>query len=351
MVSVCSLTSCKDYDDDIQNLQGQIDAIKKAIESIQALINSGSVITNVEQTTNDVKVTLSNSTSFNLTNGAAGKDGAPGTAWTIGSDGYWYKDGVKTEYYALGTAGEKGDKGDQGDQGEQGEKGEDGAAAQGKYYVINAETMCLDLYEDGVLVKAGVVDLTEMEDDSVVAVLDGDNLVLTNGDVVLDGYILVHIARVTPATPSANNLNIDNYPVESATFDLCNAEDVYKQTTWIQTINRSIRTTLVGNTEINPVKYYFVPGVVEVFDAKENKTWYITPKSGAADIAYDDLSDKYIVTMPVHNYGTQAELNTLLNECAVDYASNAFNNVALYATDDLTRLTYTQFVYTREAKR
>lgn len=55
--------------------------------------------------------------------------------------------------------------------------------------------------------------------------------------------------------------------------------------------------------------------------------------------------------MPVHNYGTQAELNTLLNECAVDYASNAFNNVALYATDDLTRLTYTQFVYTREAKR
>ena len=182
MVSVSSLTSCKDYDDDIQNLQGQNDANKKAIESIQALINSGSVITNVEQTTNGVKVTLSNSTSFNLTNGAAGKDGAPGTAWTIGSDGYWYKDGVKTEYYALGTAGEKGDKGDQGDQGEQGEKGEDGAAAQGKYYVINAETMCLDLYEDGVLVKAGVVDLTEMEDDSVVAVLDGDNLVLTNVD-------------------------------------------------------------------------------------------------------------------------------------------------------------------------
>ena len=44
--STSTFVSCKDYDDDIQNLQAQIDANKKAISDIQALISSGSVITN-----------------------------------------------------------------------------------------------------------------------------------------------------------------------------------------------------------------------------------------------------------------------------------------------------------------
>ena len=47
----------------------------------------------------------------------------------IGSDGYWYINGTKTDYKASGEQGEqgeKGDKGDKGDSGEQGEKGSDG---------------------------------------------------------------------------------------------------------------------------------------------------------------------------------------------------------------------------------
>ena len=67
--STSTFVSCKDYDDDIQSLQAQIDANKKSIESIEALIKSGSVITNVEQSTNGVKVTLSDGKTFNLTNG------------------------------------------------------------------------------------------------------------------------------------------------------------------------------------------------------------------------------------------------------------------------------------------
>ena len=43
--STGTFTSCKDYDDDIKDLQGQIDANKTAIDQINALINSGSVIT------------------------------------------------------------------------------------------------------------------------------------------------------------------------------------------------------------------------------------------------------------------------------------------------------------------
>ena len=58
---------------------------------------------------------------------------------TIGSDGYWYIDGVKTEYKAQGEKGEKGDQGETGPQGPQGPKGEDGKDATGIYYYPGTE--------------------------------------------------------------------------------------------------------------------------------------------------------------------------------------------------------------------
>ena len=61
---------------------------------------------------------------------SCGKDGQSNTPTIeIGSDGYWYINGTKTDYKAngeKGEQGEKGDKGDKGDSGEQGEKGSDG---------------------------------------------------------------------------------------------------------------------------------------------------------------------------------------------------------------------------------
>ena len=96
-----TLQSCKDYDDDIQNLQQQIDANSKAIKAIEDLIKNGSVITNVAEADNGVTVTLSDGKKFTIANGKDGEAGTPGTAWTIGADGYWVKDGVITEFYAL----------------------------------------------------------------------------------------------------------------------------------------------------------------------------------------------------------------------------------------------------------
>ena len=60
VASVSTFTSCKDYDDDIQNLQTQIDANKSTLEKISELIKSGSVITNVEKASSGVTVKLSN---------------------------------------------------------------------------------------------------------------------------------------------------------------------------------------------------------------------------------------------------------------------------------------------------
>lgn len=88
--SVGTFTSCKDYDDDINNLQTQIDGLRKSLDEIKKLIESGSVITSVAPINNGVKVTMSNGKTFEITNG---KDGANGTVWTINEQGYWVKDG------------------------------------------------------------------------------------------------------------------------------------------------------------------------------------------------------------------------------------------------------------------
>ena len=125
--------SCSDdYDDDISRLEQEIAANAAAIQQIQDLVKSGSVISNVESSANGVTVTLSNGKTFEITNGTNGIDGTPGTVWTIGDDDYWYQDGVKTEYLARGPQGEQGiqgpqgEKGEKGDTGAQGEKGEKG---------------------------------------------------------------------------------------------------------------------------------------------------------------------------------------------------------------------------------
>lgn len=62
-------------------------------------------------------------------NGKDGVDGADGMdadVWTIGPDGYWYKNGVKTDYRAIGYDGKDGKDGEKGVQGVQGEKGDKG---------------------------------------------------------------------------------------------------------------------------------------------------------------------------------------------------------------------------------
>ena len=85
------VTSCKDYDDQINNLQQQIDANKKLIEQIQTLITNGSVIKDVQSVDGGIKIVLSNGKDYTITNGKDGKDGA---AWTI-KDGYWCLNGEK----------------------------------------------------------------------------------------------------------------------------------------------------------------------------------------------------------------------------------------------------------------
>ena len=165
IASVSTFTSCKDYDDDISNLQSQIDALSKTLSELQTKINDGGILKSVESDGNGgiiVTVTKNGTdTSYNIKQGEQGAAGKDADVWKIGEDGYWYKNDTKTEYYALGTKGDKGE--------------------DGKYYVPTPNTGTFWVYGDGdkAAYDSKIV-YTATNEDVITAVWDNDNLTLTN---------------------------------------------------------------------------------------------------------------------------------------------------------------------------
>ncbi len=176
-LSTVTYVGCKDYDDDIDNLQTQIDAVKVSLEELQTKVNSGSVITNVVKEENGITVTLSDGKSYVLTNGkdgADGKNGADADVWTIG---------VKTEYKAVGVDGAPGADGSAGEEGVAGENG--------KYYVPNKETGCFDIYQDGKLLEPTDISWkTAASEGGITAVLNGNVLTLQGVEGAPEGVAI-----------------------------------------------------------------------------------------------------------------------------------------------------------------
>ena len=106
--STGTFVSCKDYDDDIDNIYKELSTLKGDLSALQAKVNEGKWITSLAPTTGGFTVTFSDNTSYTITNGKDGAAGADAVKWEIGTDGFWYKNDVKTEYQAVGQAGEAG---------------------------------------------------------------------------------------------------------------------------------------------------------------------------------------------------------------------------------------------------
>lgn len=128
------LSSCKDYDDDIDQLRQEVAVNKSAIEDINSKIAAGAILESVEPnaTNTGIIVTVTkNGTkqTFEIKNGVNGTDA---DVWTIEQDAngayMWAKNGVLTQYPAQGPKGDQGDKGETGAQGPQGPAGEQGPA-------------------------------------------------------------------------------------------------------------------------------------------------------------------------------------------------------------------------------
>lgn len=174
-----TFTSCKDYDDDIDNLQGQITSLKTTVDAIDAAVKSGSVIKSVTPVTNGIKITLSNNQEYTITNGAdgakgdkgdKGDPGAPGSVVTIGDNGNWFINGVDTQLPARGPQGETGPAGPQGPQGETGPAGKDGA-----YYYPGEDGFWHEVDGDTDM----VTDMTWLPSGTITAVWNPDTQVVT----------------------------------------------------------------------------------------------------------------------------------------------------------------------------
>lgn len=128
------MVSCSDYDDDINSLNERVDALEKTVAELQKAIEAGAVITNVENTENGVKVTLSDGKTFEVKNGTNGVDGKPGSVVSIDEEGYWCIDNVRQTDKNGNPYKAQGEKGETGEAGQPGADGKDGC-----WYEPNAD--------------------------------------------------------------------------------------------------------------------------------------------------------------------------------------------------------------------
>ena len=125
--STGTFTSCKDYDDDIDNLQTQIDDVKNAVSALESEIKNGKYATDIAKAGNGILVTWNDGSTTTIEN-TDGEDGKDGTVVTMGDNGNWFIDGQDTGVSYKGEKGDKGDQGEQGPAGPQGPQGEQGPA-------------------------------------------------------------------------------------------------------------------------------------------------------------------------------------------------------------------------------
>lgn len=189
------LSSCKDYDDDINQLRTEVAENKSAIQNIKDQIAAGAILKDVQQTANGLKVIVTKNgadVTYDITNGAKGDKGDAGTpadVWTIVKDNgkyMWAKNGNVTEFPAQGPQGEQGIQGDPGTPGTPGTPGATGAP--GNYwapndngtklieFAWNAETK---KYEETGKEKAIAITVEGDKTPTITAINDGNYVYLT----------------------------------------------------------------------------------------------------------------------------------------------------------------------------
>ena len=254
-VSSTFLTSCKDYDDDINNLQSQIDANKDAIAKLQTLVGNGQFITGVTKTDDGLVFSLANEGTPITIPAVNGKNG---TVVTMGDNGNWFLDDVDS---GKPWKGEKGDTGAQGPAGSAGSVGP--AGKDGAYYVPNPDGYWHKI--DGKVDTK--TDQPWLPVGTITAVCDGTYVTLYN----VAGYengIKLPMSPSFVASLSYIPTNIDSKLGEIAFFPVIGTDDDSKLATGKYEYNwnnEALSTTMVNGWcdfafKVNPsnvAKEYF----------------------------------------------------------------------------------------------
>lgn len=111
VTSTGTFVSCKDYDDDIDQINNKLSGVEATIADLQKKIGDGAYVKSITQAADGFTVIMSDGSSTTITGikGDAGQDGKDGAEWTI-VDGYWACNGEKTDVKAVGTDGKDGQK-------------------------------------------------------------------------------------------------------------------------------------------------------------------------------------------------------------------------------------------------
>lgn len=313
LASTSVFVSCKDYDDDIKNLQAQIDSNKKTLDQINTLVTSGSVITNVEKTTTGdggIIITLSNGQSYTVSNGAKGANGKDAVIWTIGNDGYWYKDGVKTDYKAVGEKGEAGAAGAAGSAGAQGPAGKDG-----KYYVPNADGYWY-VVEDGVSTKTDVKWATGASGSLSVTVDEEGNVQINGleGEETVTLWSSNAVRSIVFEKDNLGRVYVDGVPgIRVASFRykaLTSAQKEYRGENWYENGSQKvINPTTYASYHINPANANEKDLKDLMFVIKKNAEYYNTRATASNDFNVTPEFESFvdgILTVKVNVTGTAA---------------------------------------------
>ena len=340
-----AFVACKDYDEDIQGLDDRLTAVENKVTELEAAINAGAVITNVETTSTGVTVTLSDGTSFNLTNGRDGQDGQDGAAGAPGSvveiiDGYWYIDGVNTGLAAQGPKGEQGEQGPAGPQGPQGDKGDQGEqgpagpqgpqgdpginGTNGDYYYP-----CTDQADEnyGKWIKVNgetgeetVTDMEWLPAGTLTAVWDTENGYLTIANIIDSvtgeptSYTIKTFEQLT---------SIAFIPTEIK--DGMGIMDYYSLTIWNST-SKEYEFEVASNLKM---PFRLNPGNARI---NEEMEFSFIDRKVAVRAAGDNNSFLSVVGTPVHN-GDELIVTAKANSIKA-LAANEHNIVALQAVED-----------------
>lgn len=314
VASVGTITSCKDYDDDISGLQTQIDQLSEAIKDIQAQIKNGAILTSVTPVADGIKITLNEngqSKDYTITNGKNGVAGKDGKSWEIGENGnWWYNDGTGLKDSGLPSRGEQGEPGAPGVQGKPGQNG--------AYYVPNSVTGFFDKFQDGKKVES--TDIKFLVEGTITATWEKNVLTLVGVKDAKDGKVVINLnseLRSLVFSPSyyvdgVEAINLAAYNYQSYYVNEVNANEDFSEDTPTQ------------KTSDKPV--YYAPDM--------NAAYFLNPSNAAVT---EDAKDYKFLVSNAQYVSTRAANNPIFTVKTVKNSNGMVDVHARYNHDEVLK--------------
>ena len=329
VATVGTVTSCKDYDDDISNLQEQIDKLSETIKNIQTQIDNGAILTSVTPTENGMTITLNQNGQPKTYTISNGKDGQNGKSWKIGDNGnWWYDEGngyVDSKFPARGENGKDGKDGKDGVDGAAGENGKNG-----KYYVPNPETGCFDIYQDGKKLESTNIPYTATAANAITATWEKGVLTLVGVKDATDGKIVLNLNSVLRAmvfNPShyvdgVEAIDLATYLYQPLGVKKVNADDDFLADAPFPALLAD------GVTVESPL--YFAPDM--------KASYFLNPSN--ADVTEDAKDYKFLMSSAKYTDFTRAAATSIFTVKKVENKDGKLNVSAKYDGEAIKQLAY-----------